>query len=89
MMRGLYGCLIRLHPSRFKIRFQDELLEVFDEAEHEWGAWVLVAEIGTSVVRQWLVNPILWKWFVASIGGLPLLTIAYGSFLPYDRPVIP
>jgi hypothetical protein len=89
MTRGLYHCLIRLHPSSFKVRFQDEMLGVFDEAEHEWGAWVLVGEIGGSLVRQWLVSPILWKWFVASIGGLLLLTIAFGSFLPYDRPVFP
>jgi hypothetical protein len=89
MMRGLYHGLIRLHPSSFRTRFQEELLGVFDEAESEWGACSLVGDVGVSLVCQWLTHSLLWRWFVAGIGGLLLLVIAFGSFLPWDRPVSP
>lgn len=89
MIRGLYRCLIQLHPRSFRLRFQEELLDVFDQAEHEWGACSLVADIALSLVRRWLTHPFLWRWFVASVGALLLLVIAFGSFLPWDRPVHP
>ena len=65
------------------------MLGVFDEAEKEWGAYFLVGEVTLSLVRQWAFSPILWKWFVASLGGFVLLLIAFGSFLPWDKPFSP
>jgi hypothetical protein len=87
MLRTLYRCLIRLHPFSFRVRFQEELLSLFDEAESEWGTGFLVGDVAVSLVRRWSMNPLLWKWFIAGIGGLLLLVIAFGSFLPWDKPV--
>jgi len=89
MMRALYRCLIRLHPSSFRVRFQEEMFDVFDEGESEWGARSLVGDVGVSLVRQWLTHPLLWRWLVAGLWGLLLLVIAIGSFLPWDKPVNP
>jgi hypothetical protein len=89
MMRTLYRCFLRLHPASFRVRFQEELLGVFDEAEPDWGARSLVSDLAFSLVRQWITHPFLWRWFVAGIGGLLFLAIAFGSYLPWDKPVCP
>jgi hypothetical protein len=89
MVRDLYRCLVRLHPAAFRVRFKDEMLWVFDEAEATFGAASLIADACTSLVRQWLKNPDVWRWVAASFGGILLLVIAFGSFLPWDRPVHP
>lgn len=89
MTRTLFCCLIRLHPYSFRARFQEEMLDVFDEAESEWGAHSLVGDAVASLFRLWLTHPFLWRWVLASIGGFLFLAIAFGSFLPWDRPVCP
>jgi hypothetical protein len=30
--RWLYRCLVRLHPAVFRLRFEEEMLWIFDEA---------------------------------------------------------
>ena len=89
MLRHLYRGLVRLHPSPFRVRFKDELVYVFDEAERTFGSASLVGDACVSLIRQWLKNRNLWRWVAASIGGIVLLVIAFGSFLPWDRPVRP
>ena len=32
MVRNLYRCLVWLHPSAFRLRFEEEMLWIFDEA---------------------------------------------------------
>jgi hypothetical protein len=89
MLRHLYRGLVRLHPSPFRVRFKDELVYVFDEAERTFGSASIVGDACVSLIRQWLRNRNLWKWVAASIGGIVLLVIAFGSFLPWDSPVRP
>ena len=87
MVRGLYRCLIRLHPAAFRLQFQEEMSWIFDHAVGTWGAASLVADAITSLSRQWLLRSGLCKWAAAGIAGIVLLIIAFGSFLPWDRPL--
>jgi hypothetical protein len=88
-MRHLYALLISLHPSSFRKRFAPEMLLIFDEAANSRGAGSLFVDAILSLLRQWLIRSGLWKWVVAGIGGVLLLIIAFGSFLPWDKPVQP
>jgi hypothetical protein len=88
-MRFLYALLIRLHPSCFRKRFAQEMFFIFDEAANSWGAGSLFCDAILSLLRQWLIRSELWKWLVAGIAGIVLLIIAFGSFLPWDKPVHP
>ena len=88
-MGFLYALLIRLHPSSFRRRFAQEMTLIFDEAANSWGAGSLFRDAILSLLRQWLIRSELWKWLVASIAGVVLLIIAFGSFLPWDKPVNP
>jgi hypothetical protein len=88
-MRFLYALLISLHPLSFRKRFAQEMLLIFDEAASSWGASSLFCDAILSLLRQWLIRSELWKWVVAGIGGVVLLIIAFGSFLPWDKPVRP
>jgi hypothetical protein len=83
----MYRCLVRLHLSSFRVRFEDEMLWVFDEAEGTVKAALLIVDAGISLIRQWLTNPDFWGWIAASVAGIPLLVIAFGSFLPWDTPL--
>jgi hypothetical protein len=88
-MRFLYALLISLHPSSFRERFAQEMLLIFDGAANSWGAGSLCRDAILSLLRQWLLSSELWKWLVAGIAGVVLLIIAFGSFLPWDKPVHP
>jgi len=85
-MRLLYALLISLHPPSFRKRFAPEMLWIFDEAAISWGAGSLLRDAMLSLLRQWLIRSELWKWCVAAIVGFIPLIIAFGSFLPWDRP---
>jgi hypothetical protein len=87
MVRGLYRCLVWLHPAAFRLRFKEEMLWIFDQAAGTWGAASLVVDASTSLSRQWLLRSELWKWAAAGIAGIVVLIIAFGSFLPWDRPL--
>jgi len=88
-MRFLYALLIGLHPPSFRKRFAQEMLWIFDEAANSLGGSLLIVDAILSLLRQWLIRSELWKWFVASIAGVVPLIIAFGSFLPWDRPLHP
>ena len=85
MVRGLYRCLVRLHPVAVRVRFEEEMLWIFDEAEGTWGAASLIADASISLTRRWLTRLELWKWVAAGIAGIVPLIIAFGSFIPWDR----
>ena len=87
MMRRVYRCLLWLHPAQFRRQFEEEMLWIFDEAAGPWGAASLFSDAGVSLVRQWLLRSGLWMWVVAAIAGIIPLLIAFGSFLPWDRPL--
>jgi len=89
MVRNLYRCLVWLHPSAFRLRFEEEMLWIFDEAADAWGAASLLRDASVSLLRQWLMRSDLWRWVVAGIAGVDPLIIAFGSFLPWDRPAHP
>ena len=63
------------------------MLWIFDEAAGAWGAASLFSDASVSLVRQWLLRSGLWRWVVACIVGIIPLIIAFGSFLPWDRPM--
>jgi hypothetical protein len=84
MVRSLYRCLVWLHPVPFRVRFQEEMLWVFDEAVGSWGPASLVADASSSLIRQWLTRLEVWKWIAAGVAGIGLLMIAFGSFLHSD-----
>jgi len=83
-MRGLYRCLVWLHPPVFRQRFAGEMLWIFDEAAGTWGAVSLLADAGISLLRQWLMRSELWKGAVAFMCGILPLVIAFGSFIPWE-----
>jgi hypothetical protein len=56
VLRRLYGWIIRLHPQRFRDRFGQEMLSIFDDSGEDVSPARLVADGGFSVVRQWLLR---------------------------------
>lgn len=88
-MSSLYVLLIRLHPASFRKRFGGEMLWIFDETANSWGVGALLVDAILSLLRQWLIRSELWKWFVAAIASAVPLLIAFGRFLPWDRPLSP
>jgi hypothetical protein len=88
-MRLLYALLIGLHPPSFRKRFRAEMLLIFDEAANLSRAGSLFPDAILSLSRQWLIRSELWKWLVAGIAGVVPLLIAFGSFLPWDKPMHP
>jgi hypothetical protein len=88
-MRFVDVLLISLHPPSFRRRFAQEMLWIFEEAANSWGAGAPFRDAILSLLRQWLIRSELWKWLVAGFAGVVLLIIAFGSFLPWDKPVHP
>jgi len=79
MNRALYRWLICLHPPAFRLRFEEELLWIFDESDGSGAP--LVHDAVISLLRQWFVRSGMWKWLVGGIAGAVPLLIAFGSFL--------
>ena len=81
MTRTLYRCLVGLHPPAFRLRFEEELLWIFDESSDESGAVPLLYDAVISLLRQWLVRSGIWKWVLGGIAGAFPIVIGFGSFL--------
>jgi len=60
MLRPLYCCLLRLHPSGFRTRFADEMLSIFDHAAGRAAAFRLLLDGFLSLARQWTLRPEFW-----------------------------
>jgi len=88
MTRALYRSLIGLHPAAFRVRFEEELLWIFDESRDESSAASLVYDAVISLLRQWLVRSGMWKWVLGAIAGAIPLLIGFGSFL-FNWPMHP
>jgi hypothetical protein len=56
MLRGVYCWLLRLHPARFRKRFDEEMLSIFDHAAGAGESARLVGDAAISVVRQWALR---------------------------------
>lgn len=81
MNRTLYRWLIGLHPPAFRLRFEPELLWIFDESRDESGAAPLLYDAAISLMRQWLMRSGMWKWVLGGIAGALPVLIGFGSFL--------
>ena len=81
MTRTLYRWLIGFHPPAFRLRFEQELLWIFDESNDASGAAPLLYDAVFSLLRQWLMRSGMWKWVVGGIAGVGYLLIGFGSFL--------
>jgi hypothetical protein len=81
MRRFLYRALIALHPRRFRERFGDEMMCIFDEAGRQ-GTVQLFADGVLSLLRQWVLRSNLWKMATgAAISSLLLL--AWGNAMAH------
>jgi hypothetical protein len=67
--RDIYACLVRWHPSRFRVSFAEEMLATFEDASREQGSASLVADAIVSLFRQWLFRADNWGHVQL---GLPL-----------------
>jgi hypothetical protein len=77
MLRFFYRWLLRFHPARFRERFGEEMLSIFDHIEARPAAAKLVAEAFISLVRQWTMRSEYWKEKAAvsvpaAAGGSPV-----------------
>jgi hypothetical protein len=52
MLRHLYRCALRLHPSSFRRRFGDEMLSIFDQQKGKLAAFGLMLDCVFSLLRQ-------------------------------------
>jgi uncharacterized membrane protein len=80
MTRTLYRWLLCLHPPAFRLRFEEELLWIFDESSKASGAAPLLYDAVLSVLRQWLLRSGMWKWLLGAIAGALPVLIGFGSF---------
>ena len=60
MLRPLYRCLLRLHPSGFRRRFADEMISIFDHSVGKPAALRLLVDGLLSLARQWALRPEFW-----------------------------
>jgi len=88
MNRTLYRWLIGLHPPAFRLRFEPELLWIFDESHDASGAAPLLYDAAVSLLRQWLMRSGMWKWVLGGIAGALPVVIGFGSFL-FNWPMRP
>ena len=88
MTRTLYRWLIRLHPPAFRLRFEEELLWIFDESTNGSSTAPLFYDAGISLLRQWLMRSGMWKWVLGAIAGALPILIGFGSFL-FQWPIHP
>ena len=82
MIRGLYRCLVWMHPAAFRLRFEEEMLWIFDEAAGAWGTASLLRDASVSLLRQWFLRSELWRWVVAAIGAVVPPILVFGDWDP-------
>jgi len=87
MTRTLYRWLVCLHPPVFRLRFEEELLWIFDESSDK-GAAPLLYDATISLLRQWIMRSGMWKWALAGMAGALPILIGFGSFL-FPFPIHP
>jgi hypothetical protein len=72
MRRGLYRCLIWMHPAVFRQRYAEEMLWIFDEAIGQ-GVLPLFVDGVISVFRQWLLRSNIWKMAAGTVVSTVLI----------------
>jgi len=53
-MRAVYQCLVQLHPYKFRSRFGEEMLWIFDEVRNPADRYLLIHDALMSLFRQWM-----------------------------------
>jgi non-heme chloroperoxidase len=84
MLRFVYSWLLRCHPARFRERFAEEMLSIFDEAGQGRAAAKLTADGFISLVRQWTLRSAyqeLPERVHSSADGVPVFH-TFGGFTP-------
>jgi len=92
MLRLFYRWLLRFHPTRFRERFAEEMLSIFDRAEARTAGARLVADAFVSLVRQWAMRSEYWEEkasvsAVAAADGSPVF-FTLESFKPRKSSLI-
>jgi hypothetical protein len=92
MLRLVYRSLLRLHPARFRRRFGEEMLSIFDQVEDRRAAAKLVADGFISFWRQWVSRPEHWEEqgsepAQSSADGVPVF-YTFQSFTPRTSALI-
>lgn len=57
MLRRLYRCVVRLHPSSFRQRFGNEMLYIFDQKRGTLAVLGATLDCIFSLLRQWTLRP--------------------------------
>jgi hypothetical protein len=57
MLRRLYRCVVRSHPSGFRRRFGEEMLYIFDQQKGTLSALGVILDCVFSLLRQWTLRP--------------------------------
>lgn len=57
MLRRLYRCAVRMHPSSFRRRFGEEMLYIFDQQKGTLPALGVTLDCVFSLLRQWTLRP--------------------------------
>jgi hypothetical protein len=83
MLRFFYAGLLRLHPSRFRQRYGEEMLWIFDQAATQGRTASLFADAVLSLWRQWTLRPEFWRQPEAvnraALDGVPAFYIGAGD----------
>jgi len=83
MLRSFYRWLLRLHPPRFRDRFAEEMMSIFDHFEEREAGAKLVGDAFVSLVRQWSMRSE--SWAVEARALAPAGTDAAPSFFTFKR----
>jgi hypothetical protein len=65
MLRAFYLSLLRLHPRRFRERFAEEMLWIFDEIPSSRERVFLLCDGFNSLAVQWIIRSGMWKFALA------------------------
>src|SRR5579862_1385594 len=91
MLRFVYRWLLRLHPPRFRDRFAEEMLAIFDDAAEQRAEVRLVTDGFVSLVRQWTLRSEYWEEKTIppaqSTNGVPLF-YTFENFKPRTSALI-
>ncbi len=81
MRRALYRLLLFLHPASFRRHFAAEMMWVFDEAVRDRQAAGFCTDVASSLLRQWVRQPMLW-----SIAGALIVPVMAMFWMSAMRP---
>lgn len=93
MLRHLYRCALRLHPSAFRARFSEEMLSIFDSTRGRLSRSLLLMDSVLSLARQWTLRREFWNEVrtaspnQVAVDGMPCFS-SLDSFRPRAAAVI-